>query len=82
MERAEVLATVIKLTKDKLVIKKAIEVTENTSFQEDLNADSIDLTDLISELEETFNIQFSDKDFENIKTVKDVTDLIVAKKSK
>ena len=47
MERNEVLEKVIKLTKEKLVVKKNIEVTENTSFQDDLNADSIDITDFV-----------------------------------
>ena len=47
MERTEVLAKVIKLTEEKLVVKKNIKVTEDTSFQDDLNADSIDITDFV-----------------------------------
>lgn len=82
MERNEVLEKVIKLTKEKLVVKKNIEVTENTSFQDDLNADSIDITDFVMELENVFSIKISDKDMENIKTVRDAVDLIYLKKSK
>ncbi|MBO4699490.1 acyl carrier protein [bacterium] len=82
MERTEVLAKVITLTKEKLVVKKNIEVTENTSFQDDLNADSIDITDFVMELESVFGIKISDKDIENIKTVRDAVDLICLKKSK
>ena len=82
MERTEVLAKVITLTKEKLVVKKNIEVTENTSFQDDLNADSIDITDFVMELESAFGIKISDKDIENIKTVRDAVDLICLKKSK
>lgn len=82
MERNEVLEKVIKLTKEKLVVKKNIEIAENTRFQEDLNADSIDITDFVMELENVFELKISDKDMENIKTVRDAVDLIYAKKSK
>ncbi len=82
MERNEVLEKVIKLTKEKLVVKKNIEVTENTRFQEDLNADSIDITDFVMELENVFDIKISDKDMENIQSVRDAVDLIYLKKSK
>ena len=81
MERNEVLEKVIKLTREKLVVKKNIEVTENTSFQDDLNADSIDITDFVMELENVFSIKISDKDMENIKTVRVAVDLIHLKKS-
>ena len=82
MERNEVLVKVIRLTREKLVVKKNIEVNENTRFQEDLNADSIDITDFVMELESVFEIKISDKDIENIKTVRDAVDLIYEKKSK
>ena len=76
MERNEVLEKVIKLTKEKLVVKKNIEVTEKTSFQDDLNADSIDITDFAMELENVFKIKMDDKDMDNIKTIGDAVDLI------
>ncbi|MBO4711957.1 acyl carrier protein [bacterium] len=82
MERKEVLEKVILLAKEKLVPKKNIEVKETSCFQEDLNADSIDIADFVSELENVFEIKISDKDMENIKTVRDAVDLICAKKSK
>ncbi|MBQ3367645.1 acyl carrier protein [bacterium] len=76
MERNEILEKVIKLAKEKLVPKKNIEIKETSYFQEDLNADSIDITDFAMELENVFNIKMDDKDMDNIKTIGDAVDLI------
>ena len=76
MERNEFLEQVIKLAKVKLVPKKNIEVKETSYFQEDLNADSIDITDFAMELENVFKIKLDDKDMDNIKTIGDAVDLI------
>ena len=46
-------------------------ITEETRFAEDLNADSLDIFQIISELEEIFGMEFSNEDAENIKTVGD-----------
>ncbi|AEB41785.1 acyl carrier protein [Chlamydia pecorum] len=48
------------------------EVTENASFIEDLNADSLDLTELIMTLEEKFNFEISEEEAEKLRTVGDV----------
>lgn len=45
------------------------EVVPNASFVEDLNADSLDLVELIMSLEEEFKITISDEDAEKITTV-------------
>ena len=76
MERNEILEKVIKLAKEKLVPKKNIEIKETSYFQEDLNADSIDITDFAMELENLFEIKMDDKDMDNIKTIGDAVDLI------
>lgn len=76
MERNEILEQVIKLAKVKLVPKKNIEIKETSYFQEDLNADSIDITDFAMELENVFKIKLDDKDMDNIKTIGDAVDLI------
>src|SRR3954466_11852223 len=45
------------------------EITEEASFQEDLDADSLDLVELIMELEDQFGIKISDEDAQKIQTV-------------
>jgi len=52
------------------------EVVPGASFVEDLNADSLDLVELIMSLEEEFKLQISDEDAEKIQTVQDAEDYI------
>ena len=52
------------------------EVTLTASFVEDLNADSLDLVELIMAMEEEFGDEISDEDAEKIVTVQDAVDYI------
>ena len=52
------------------------EVVPSASFVEDLNADSLDLVELIMSLEEEFKLQISDEDAEKITTVQEADDYI------
>jgi acyl carrier protein len=52
------------------------EVTPSKSFVEDLNADSLDLTELIMTLEEKFNIEIPEEKAEKLKTVRDVIEFV------
>ena len=57
------------------------EVTPNASFVDDLNADSLDLVELIMSLEEEFSgdgddLEISDEDAEKIATVQDAVDYL------
>lgn len=58
----------------------AADVTLEKSIMEDLNADSLDLTELIMTFEERFGLEFSDEDAEKLKTVGDIVDFIKKKK--
>ena len=52
------------------------EVTPQASFVEDLNADSLDLVELIAGLEEEFGMEISDEDAEKIQKVSDAVEFI------
>ena len=54
------------------------EVTEESSFQEDLNADSLDLVELIMEMEDRFKLKIPDEEAEKIGTVGQAVDFVVA----
>lgn len=52
------------------------EVIQTAAFVEDLNADSLDLVELIMSLEEEFGMEISDEEAERIITVQDAVDYI------
>ncbi len=57
------------------------DVTPEKSFVEDLNADSLDLTELIMTFEEKFGFEISEEDAEKLKLVSDVIEYIEKRKT-
>jgi len=56
------------------------DVVSEASFQADLDADSLDLVELIMELEDQFGVKISDEDAQSIQTVGQAVDYISKKK--
>ncbi len=52
------------------------QVTETADIVDDLGADSLDIVELIMELEEVFGVSVDDSDAQKMKTVGDVLDYI------
>ena len=69
---------VIKLVMEQLDVTKEECVLE-ASFIDDLGADSLDLVELIMEMEEVFGVEIADEELEKIRTVKDVIEFLTKK---
>lgn len=77
VDRAQVVEELRAILVEQLGVD-ASEVTEASSFQEDLNADSLDLVELIMEMEDRFKLKIPDEDAEKISTVGEAVDYVVA----
>ncbi len=66
---------VIDIVCEHLAVSKE-KITRATKFIEDIGADSLDIVELIMELEEEFDIQIPDDQSEKIKTVGEAIDYI------
>lgn len=55
-----------------------MEITEATSFKDDLGADSLDIFELVMALEEEFGVEIPSEDLENVATVGDVVNYLKA----
>jgi len=65
----------------KEIIAEQLEIDEDeiemeSSFQDDLDADSLDVVELIMAIEDEFDIEIPDEDAEKIETVKDAVEYI------
>ncbi|RLQ95774.1 acyl carrier protein [Falsibacillus albus] len=74
---AEVLDRVTKIIVDRLGVDES-QVTLEASFKDDLGADSLDVVELVMELEDEFDMEISDDDAEKIATVGDAVNYIKA----
>lgn len=81
MDREKIKERVIQIVCDNLGVSKE-QVTESTSFTEDVGADSLDIVELVMELEEEFEITIPDEEAEKIKTVGEAIDYIVKEQGK
>lgn len=74
----EVLVQKVKdIIAETLGVKKT-EVVPTASFIDDLNADSLDIVELVMMIEKEFDIEIPDDEAEKIRTVQDAVDYIVA----
>ncbi len=72
------------LEKVKAVIEEKLnadgmDITAETSFKEDLNADSLDLFEMVMALEDEFGIEIPSEDLEQLVTVGDVLEYLKSK---
>ena len=80
MDREKVVEEVRAILVEQLGVDPS-EVTEQASFQEDLNADSLDLVELIMEMEDRFKVKIPDEEAEGIVTVGNAVDYVMSHQS-
>jgi acyl carrier protein len=78
MDRAEVFAMVRAALAEALELTEE-EIMEESLFENDLEADSLDLVELLLEMEQQFGFKVSDEEAADIETVRDAVDLIMRK---
>lgn len=78
MERNEVLEKLRTAAVETLGAEEA-DVVEEARFKEDLDADSLDLVELVMALEEEFDIEVPEDDLEGVTTVRAAVDLVIDK---
>lgn len=76
---ADTFERVKKIIVDRLNVDES-KVTPEASFKEDLGADSLDVVELVMELEDEFDMEISDEDAEKISTVGEVVAYIESHK--
>jgi acyl carrier protein len=75
--RDEVSERIKEVLVERLSVEEA-DITEEANFQEDLDADSLDLVELIMELEDQFGIKIPDEDAQKIQTVGQAVDYVTS----
>lgn len=77
MSNDEVAQKVMDIIAESLGVKRS-EVTPTASFITDLNADSLDIVELVMAIEKAFDLEIPDDEAEKIRTVQDAIEYIVA----
>ena len=78
MNRDEVMAKVREHLAAELEVDKS-RIEDATRFREDLDADSLDLYELVMELEDTYGIRVSEEEAADIETVGQAVDFVCAR---
>jgi acyl carrier protein len=78
---SEIEAKVIDIVAEQMGVEKS-EITRETSFQTDLNADSLDIVELVMEFEDEFETSIPDDQAEKIQNIGQAIDFIKANMNK
>lgn len=76
VSQEEIKEKVVKIVSEQMGVDKS-EITMETSFVNDLNADSLDMVELVMEFEDEFELSIPDEEAEKIQTVGAAVDYIL-----
>lgn len=75
------LERIIEIIREELSMSASEVITESTVLREDLEADSLNMVEIIMALEDEFGIEFPEDDLDGIKTVADLEKYILERVS-
>jgi acyl carrier protein len=78
MDRYEIFERVKRAVVEQLDVREE-EITADSTFVQDLGADSLEVVEIVMALEEAFNIEIPDEEVDQIKTVGDAVNFIESK---
>jgi acyl carrier protein len=78
MDKQEIEEKVRKVLAEQLGVEES-QVTSDARFAEDLNADSLDLTEAVLALEDEMGIEIPEEEMESVKTVGQAVELVASK---
>ncbi len=76
VDPAEIESKIVEIVSNQMGVDKA-EISKETSFVNDLNADSLDTVEMVMEFEDAFEMNIPDEEAEKIQTVGQAIDYIV-----
>ncbi len=80
MTKEEILAKIKNFIMDEFKIEES-QITDDATFLEDLGFDSLDVSTLLQDVEDMFDIRIPDEDLDKIMTVGELVNYIAEKKS-
>jgi acyl carrier protein len=78
MTKEEIYGQMKEILVEQLGVDEA-DVTMEASFQDDLDADSLDLVEMIMEMEDKFSVKISDEEAQKISTVGEAVDFVAGR---
>ena len=78
MTREEIFDQIREMLVEQLGVDEA-DIKEEASFADDLDADSLDLVEMIMEMEDKFSVKISDEEAEKIRTVGQAVDFVAGR---
>lgn len=71
---------IVEIIKGDVAVLESVEVSDFDTSLDDLGVDSLDLSSMFLDLEETFDIEFSDEEIDELSTINKIIDFINSKK--
>lgn len=75
MQHQDIFNKLVEIIVDQIAVEPE-DIAEDTSLRDDLEADSLDMLQIVTAIEDEFDIEVDDSVFEDVQTIGDATDYI------